>query len=198
MVGVAIYSFEGIGVEMPIMHRSRNPESFVKVLMIAIGTLTSVYVFFGVICCLAHGSSTNVIITEMLPPSALTTTIKMLFCVNLIFTYSIYIYPTNAIIEGWLLPGPETPGKKWAKNLSRALVCAAAASTAILLEGNLDNFLGILGALLCAPLALTIPTCLHLKVLAKTAGQRALAYCLIGFSMCVLVFCTAQSIRNWK
>ena len=39
---------------------------------------------------------------------------------------------------------------------------------ALTVADKIDKFLGLIGALLCAPLAMTIPAMIHLKILAKT------------------------------
>lgn len=169
MIGFVIYAFEGIGVVMPIMSQAAEPESFLKMLMSAIISLTCIYIVFGCVAYLAYGDTLTIICTEMFPPGYVAALIKILFCLNLIFSYSIIIHPTNAIIEGWLFAGLKSkPARKWSKNISRAIIVILAACIAIALEDNLEKFLGILGALLCGPLAMTIPCALHLKVLAKT------------------------------
>ena len=198
MIGFVIYAFEGIGVVMPIMSQAQEPDQFLRMLVSAIVTLTGIYIVFGSICYLAFGDSLTIIVTEMMPPGLISSAVKVLFCVNLIFSYSIIIHPTNAIIEGWLFKDMKSrQALKWSKNLSRALVCIVAACIAISLEGNLDKFLGILGALLCGPLAMTIPAALHLKVLAKSFGAKLIDCVLLVISLCVLVFCTSKSIANW-
>jgi proton-coupled amino acid transporter len=102
MLGFAIYSYEGIGVVMPIMQSAESPGNFLKLLILAIGTLTGLYVIFGSVCYSAYGSETKPIITEMLPNNGFTAAIKILFCINLILGYSICIHPTNLIIETWV------------------------------------------------------------------------------------------------
>ena len=102
MLGFAVYSHEGIGVVMPIMQSAENPERFLQLLTLAIGTLTSLYVIFGSVCYSAYGSETKPIITEMLPNNGFKAAIKILFCINLILGYSICIHPTNMIIENWV------------------------------------------------------------------------------------------------
>jgi solute carrier family 36 (proton-coupled amino acid transporter) len=102
MIGFVIYAFEGIGVVMPIMSQAQEPDQFLRMLVSAIVTLTGIYIVFGSICYLAFGDSLMIIVTEMMPPGLISSSVKVLFCVNLIFSYSIIIHPTNAIIEGWL------------------------------------------------------------------------------------------------
>jgi len=135
----------------------------------------------------------------MLPVGYTTSLVKVLFCVNLICSYSIIIHPTNAIIEGALFANVRSKGaRKWSKNISRAIVCGGAALVALSLGENLENFLGLMGALLCSPLALTIPAALHLKVLAETPLVKLLDILLLAISFGLFVFCTQKSIENWE
>ena len=87
--------------------------------------------------------------------------------------------------------------KYWLKNFSRFLVALAGILAAILLADQLSKFLGLLGALCCAPLALTMPTVLHLKTLAKTKSQKIRDMLIIMISIAILVFSTTQSIATW-
>jgi len=57
--------------------------------------------------------------------------------------------------------------------------------------------LGIVGALLCAPLAITLPCLLHLKTVAKTNREKIVDILLIVISLGILVMSTYQSIENW-
>lgn len=111
------------------------------------------------------------LITEVVEPeNPLIITIKGLYCFSLFFTYPIFIYPTNTILEGWIFSTMKRPtlGRYWLKNLSRFLVCLSSVYIAIALKDELDKFFGLIGALLCAPLALTMPAAIHMKLLAKT------------------------------
>ena len=47
MVGFSCYSFEGIGVVMPILSACECPEKFEKIYLYAMITLTLLYIFFG-------------------------------------------------------------------------------------------------------------------------------------------------------
>lgn len=119
--------------------------------------------------------------------------VKLLIMLNvviLIFTYPLTVNPANTILESltvnkWFRrsredkmardedddfeqPTQETWCLYSSKNISRLLICVSAAYLGIELHDKLDKFIGLLGALFCAPLALMTPTLCHLKVLAKT------------------------------
>ena len=55
-LGMAIYSFEGIGIVMPVMHACDSPEKFTKILTYAILTLVILIVVFSELCYLTWGT----------------------------------------------------------------------------------------------------------------------------------------------
>ena len=50
MIGFACYSYEGIGIIMPVMEVCECPEKFDKILTIAFIVLTTTYVFYSNFC----------------------------------------------------------------------------------------------------------------------------------------------------
>ena len=136
---------------------------------------------------------------DVLPASVWTYVIKILFCLNLVFSYSITIFPTNLILEGWLFAKLKPSRKRtWLKNLSRAIVCVLAAVLAVKFYDKLEKLLSLMGALLCAPLALLIPTMLHLKQIAKLKRDRVADYAIFVVSLFVMVLSVEQSVSNWN
>ena len=110
-VGFAIYSYEGIGIVMPVLSKAKEPESFNKSLFAAIATLACIFIFFGELTAFAFGANlTEPFITEMLPPKNwIVSLIKVAYTVNLICSYPITIKPTNEIIESYLFPRRDRP-----------------------------------------------------------------------------------------
>ena len=132
----------------------------------------------------------------MLPADSVTAIIiKFLYSLNLVCSYPIVIYPANQAVENWFCsclkkkrysrlqtdtedemddPAQEESISRenktlyWMQNFSRVCVTVGAIICGIVLASKIDKFLGLVGALLCAPLALTFPAMLHLKLLAKT------------------------------
>jgi len=80
---------------------------------------------------------------------------------------------------------------------NRFFIVISAVYLAVVLASKLDKFLSLLGALLCAPLAFTMPTLCHLKLLAKTRRQKIEDVLIIILSFVLLVFCTIQGISTW-
>lgn len=64
---------------------------------------------------------------------------------------------------------------------------------AMTIADKIDVFLGLVGSLLCAPLAMTIPAMIHLKMLAKTTKEKVVDISLIVGSLGVLMFCAVTT-----
>ena len=127
--------------------------------------------------------------------------LKLAYSGNLIFSYPIMISPCNLIIESYVFKccfRENSVLRHWLKNFSRFIVCITACFIAVALADKIDKFLGLLGAVLCAPLALTMPALIHMKLIAKTNRQRLGDLVIVIVSILILFFCTAQSILNWN
>ena len=118
------------------------------------------------------------------------------------------IYPTNQILEDYTLhylinSRMAARDKKlqnlkyYLQNLSRVLVCITAVYLAIKLQEKLDKFLSVLGALLCAPLAITYPALIHLRIVSVTTREKLTNLFLVALSALILILCTSQSISAW-
>lgn len=67
-VGFVIYSYEGIGIVMPVLSKAKDPELFTRCLVGAIATLAAIFIFFGELTAFTFGASlTEPFITQMLP-----------------------------------------------------------------------------------------------------------------------------------
>ena len=69
MIGSAVFSFEGIGVILPIVEVMEEPKKFPKVLLAVLTTTMVLYTGFGQFCLFVYGSELNdkPLITENLP-----------------------------------------------------------------------------------------------------------------------------------
>jgi len=65
------------------------------------------------------------------------------------------------------------------------------------MASQLDKFLAILGALGCTPVAFTLPTLFHYKLLAETRKEKLIDIAVIVLSLIILVFCTSFGVYSW-
>lgn len=114
-IGFAVYSFEGIGVILPIQDITADRDKYFTVVCITCFFITALYLFFAEFCLYAwFGNFTEdkPLITEYLKPNWWTNIIKVLYAVQLIISYTLVIYPANMIVEGYIFKGWEKSRKR--------------------------------------------------------------------------------------
>lgn len=117
-----------------------------------------------------------------------------------IFGFPLSIYPVNQILESWTIDRWIKPTSSNGclitslKNVQRLLICLLAAYLGINCIEALDVVLALIGATCGAPLAMLLPTLLHLKSMAKTKKEKVKDLIFIVVSCIVLVFCMIQVI----
>lgn len=88
MIGSAVYSYEGIGVVLPLLEVTEKPELYPKILFYVLLTVLVVYVGFGEFCLFVYGDLLKLpLITFNLPEGYVVWIIKVFFSINLVFTY---------------------------------------------------------------------------------------------------------------
>ena len=196
-VGFSVYSYEGIGCVLPIMQKCALPEQFHRILLSVIIFLTVIYVGFGEACLFYLGSDLkyNFITQELNQKSWPVITIQCAMIVNLLVSYSIMIHPFNQILEKAVFsPIKDKEANKsfmyHCQTVMRIIILLIASYCAITLQKQLAVFVAILGALLCAPLAITMPIALHLKHKAVSTNDKVLDWFLIIVSILALILST--------
>ena len=192
VIGLAAYSFEGIGIVIPVMETTSRPDLYPFILSGVILLITIVYIFFGNWMYFAYGRERigeYPLITDVLPqgdiPVAL---ICGIWIINLIFTYPLVLHPANMVIEGYafgtLKKGPK---RKWLKNISRTLLVAFTVVLSIALKDTLDKLESINGAFACIPLAFLLPCLFHYKLVAETRKEKIIDLTITIFSFALMI-----------
>lgn len=200
MIGSAVYSYEGIGVVLPLLEVTEKPELYPKILFYVLLTVMLLYVGFGEFCLFVWGHLVEKpLITENLPSGAVVWIIKIFFSINLIFTYPLQLHPASIIIESYLYGDmPKCKKRMWLKNLDRTIIVAFTVVFCISLGDSLDKFISVLGSLACTPISFTLPCMFHLKLCNPSRNARYLDYFIIGLSVFIMVFCTGFTIWHWN
>lgn len=169
-IGFSIYSYEGIGMIMPVRDVVKEPDQYWKIVVAVISTVIGLYVIFGEFCVFAWGSQmTTPLISDNLPHDPVAYVVKILFVLNLIFSYPLQIYPATIILENIFFKNmPRTPKRQFLKNIVRTILVGITVAITVLLGDKLDSFLAIVGALTCTPIAFTFPGLFHYYVCAET------------------------------
>ncbi|KAL0086120.1 transmembrane amino acid transporter protein-domain-containing protein [Phycomyces blakesleeanus] len=201
MIGTAVFSFEGIGMVVPIIESMREPKKFSMVLNIGIAIVTCVFVLIGTLGYVAYGEHTQANVTSNLPAGPLSITVQFLYACAIVLTSPFMLYPAINIIEYCVFGDGHSRSKslklKWEKNFVRSLVAivCAAVSFGVGSEG-LNKFVSLVGSLACMPLCFIIPGMFHYKVTddyRKKIGDVILA--VWGFG--ILIYTLYVNINSW-
>ena len=131
-IGFAVYAYEGIGVILPIQDITADKENYFKILSMTVGFIAILCIVFSEFTIFAYGTgpvsenphAIQTLITDSLPQQQVFIWIvEILFCLNLVFSYPLVIFPANIVIESYLYAGwPKSKKRQWCKNLNRSLM----------------------------------------------------------------------------
>ena len=109
-VGFAFFMYEGIGCLLPVVRETEKPEEAPFLSLAAFATLFTMNVSFASLCYYAWGANlTEPVVTEMLPAdNTFVQVMKLLFCLNLVFSFPFTMVPTYSTIEAYFLNKKET------------------------------------------------------------------------------------------
>lgn len=126
-VGTAIYSFEGIGIVLPVKDTCKHPKDYPYIVALVIFSVFTFYIMFGSLCYFSYGGellSIAPMITKLMPSGSIYLDISMLmFVINIFISYPLVIHPTNMVVESYLFYGvKQSWGRKWMKNVNRTVI----------------------------------------------------------------------------
>ncbi|KAF4652059.1 hypothetical protein FOL46_009931 [Perkinsus olseni] len=165
--GLAVFSFEGIGLVLPIQQSMKEPDKLPHLLKIIMICITSGFIIFGVTCYISYGPDTKSMITFNLPVHKLTSFLRLFYCLGIFFTYPIMMFPVFQLVEHkWqrFFAAQEEGGRRH-QMVFRA--CLVVVTGLIALMGmNVPNFglyLSLIGSVCCTLLAFILPALFHLN-----------------------------------
>jgi len=172
MIGFSFFMFEGIGSVMPVMN-AYSPEvhkKFPYILAAALGTLCSIYIIFSEINYYTFGNDLNQpIVMGMMPANNLIIQIvKVLFSINIMFSYPITIFPTNQILEEIFLSrfAENSTYRNFFFRLICTIVLILGLVSAVQFYHDLDKILATTGVAFGTFVVLFVPSLCHYKLIA--------------------------------
>ncbi|KAF8980131.1 neutral amino acid transporter [Entomortierella lignicola] len=201
-IGTAVFSFEGIGLIIPITESMAEPEKFPRVLAMTMVVVTLIFGSVGALCYSSFGSTIQTIVLLNLPSKgAMTITVEILYSCAIILSIPLQLSPASRII-GHGIFGDKSGGQsfkvKMQKNLLRTfLICGCAVISFAIGGPNLDKFVSFVGSVACMPLCFIFPALFHYKACAKTIKEKALDISLGIFGVVVMIFTMYITIRGW-
>ncbi|CAK7265309.1 hypothetical protein SEPCBS57363_001516 [Sporothrix epigloea] len=199
-IGTAIFTFEGIGLIIPVQESMRHPEKFPKVMLVVMIIITTLFVTMGAVSYAAYGSKTETVVLLNLPQgSRMVNSVQFLYSLAILLSTPLQIFPAIRITENGLFTrsGKYNPYIKWQKNAFRFFVVAACAAIAWGGADNLDKFVALVGNFACIPLVYIYPPMLHYKAVARSRLWKIgdLVLCVFGFI--AMAYTTSLTILSW-
>ncbi|THU81388.1 hypothetical protein K435DRAFT_972367 [Dendrothele bispora CBS 962.96] len=197
-VGTAVFSFEGIGLIIPITDSMREPRKFPKVLTGVMAFLLLLFGGSGVLAYLTFGSEINTnVLVNLNPSSKMVQAVQFLYSMAILLSVPLQLFPAVRIMENGLFTrsGKADMRVKWTKNFFRFAIVIVTGLIAVAGAKDLDKFVALVGCFACVPLCYVYPAMLHYKACARTKKQKAGDIAMIVFGLIVAAYTTVQTIK---
>ncbi len=139
--GTSSFALEGIALVLPVKNRMRTPSDFPHLMVVSMGIVTSLYLFFSIFGYLFFGENVGSPIIVSLPDDALTATVKISLSVAIFFTFVLQTFPASTffdeVIDGRL--GVNMAELKAAKLQERSIAAANGDRSVLNASGEIEK-----------------------------------------------------------
>jgi len=187
-LGTIIFTFEGIPMILPIRESMREPEQFWPLFKPIFGGIVVFFALFGLVGFAANGARVHEISLNDLPLDVPGQVARAAFCVALVCSFPLQFLPAARITELWMFGEVRAGCHTWQKNSLRTLEVLLLMVVALCGGAYFEQFLAIVGAVCCAPIAFIYPALFHFKLCARSFREAALdmAMMFLGFAAMAL------------
>jgi len=201
-IGSAIFTFEGIGLILPIQSSMKHPEKFSMLLYLVMAIITVIFTSIGALCYATFGEATKIQIISNFPQdSKLVNAVQFLYTLAVLVGEPVQLFPAVRIIEttifGEKATGKKSAAIKWEKNVLRASLMVLCGLVAVLGASDLDKFVALIGAVACVPLVYIYPPWLHLRGVAESRFDKAYDIGMIVLGVAAMVYTTTVTLQQW-
>ncbi|KAF4919312.1 Vacuolar amino acid transporter 3 [Colletotrichum viniferum] len=199
-IGASIFTFEGIGLIIPIQASMKKPEHFEKLLAGVMLLITCVFTSVGALCYATFGDRTQIEVINNYPQdSRLVNAVQFMYALAVLVGNPVQLFPAMRIIEGKVFghrSGKKDLVTKWKKNAFRTALVAVCIGVSIAGSANLDRFVALIGSFACVPLVYIYPPYLHMKGIAETRKEKIYDIALMTLGLVGMVYTTAITLAT--
>ena len=201
-VGSAIFTFEGIGLILPIQSSMQKPQKFEVLLFVVMFIITILFTSIGALSYATFGDITNVEIISNFPQdNKLVNAVQFLYSLAILAGTPVQLFPAIRILEGSLFgrrSGKQDTMTKWKKNAFRTCIVCVCGGISILGAGNLDKFVALIGSFACVPLVYIYPAYLHWKGIAVNKYAKVGDIIMMSAGLIAMLYTTVVTLRRWS
>lgn len=189
--GTIAYLFCVNFLTFPIINSMKNAEEeYSGAVSSAVAVIWIVNVVFALICLSFYGDATQDLVLQNLDNGPYLSALKILLCVDLLFTFPVVFSSgrqilENAILKGENLSGLQEDGNELSLALSRAAISAGAVGTCFGLSqvGGFGVVANLVGGLAQGTLAFIIPPAIDIA-LSRRSGDNSIAKEIPQWAVC--------------
>ncbi|KAL3425250.1 transmembrane amino acid transporter [Phlyctema vagabunda] len=201
-VGSAIFTFEGIGLILPIQSSMKEPQKFERLLLGVMFLITIIFTSIGALSYATFGDRTNVEIISNFPQNdKLVNAVQFLYSLAVLVGTPVQLFPAMRIIESSLFghrSGKQNATTKWKKNLFRSGIVCVCGIISAAGAADLDKFVALIGSFACVPLVYIYPAFLHWKGIAENKYAKAGDILMMSVGLVAMVYTTAVTLVRWS
>jgi solute carrier family 36 (proton-coupled amino acid transporter) len=199
-IGACIFTFEGIGLILPIQSSMKHPEKFEWLLYIVMVIITIIFSSVGLLCYMTFGKDTQIEVINNFPQgNKLVNAVQFLYAFAVLVGNPVQLFPAVRILEGRIFgsrSGKYSRTVQWKKNAFRASMVVLCTVISILGSSNLDRFVALIGSFACVPLVYIYPPLLHYKGIAETRLVKTGDIVLMVCGVVGMVYTTVVTVLN--
>ncbi|ORY57878.1 transmembrane amino acid transporter protein-domain-containing protein [Pseudomassariella vexata] len=199
-IGAAIFTFEGIGLILPIQSSMAKPHRFEYLLGVVMLIITVIFTSVGALCYATFGDNTYIEIINNYPQdNKFVNAVQFLYSLAVLIGTPVQLFPALRILEAKFFgkrSGKKSTKDKWLKNAFRTLLVFVCGGISILGAGNLDRFVALIGSFACVPLVYIYPPYLHYIGIATTWQAKAGDIALMVLGLVCMVYTTIITLVN--
>ncbi|KAI0475068.1 transmembrane amino acid transporter protein-domain-containing protein [Xylariaceae sp. FL0804] len=199
-IGAAIFTFEGIGLILPIQSSMAKPHRFEWLLAVIMLIITVIFTAVGALCYATFGKDTRIEIIDNYPQtSRFVNAVQFLYSLAVLVGNPVQLFPALRILESRIFghhSGKRSLRTKWVKNVFRTLMVVLCGAISILGAGNLDRFVALIGSFACVPLVYIYPAFLHYRGIATSWPAKVGDLVFMAIGIVAMVYTTVVTIVN--
>ncbi|KAJ0116808.1 hypothetical protein J7T55_009959 [Diaporthe amygdali] len=199
-IGASIFTFEGIGLIIPIHASMRHPEKFEPLLGLVMLIITCIFTSVGALCYATFGDRTQIEVINNFPQdSRLVNAVQFLYALAVLIGNPVQLFPAMRILEGRIFghrSGKKDLLTKWKKNAFRTALVVVCCAISIGGSTNLDRFVALIGSVACVPLVYVYPAFLHYKAVAITPREKIADGVLMALGIVGMFYTTAITVAS--